>query len=96
MGRVEGKVALVTGAGGGIGGAGAEGLGREGAAVVCTDIDAAAAEAAYRAALVLAPQWSVPHYNLGLVCKYAGRWEESFTFNQRATDLAADDQVGAI
>jgi len=45
MGRVEGKVALVTGAGGGIGGAGAEGLGREGAAVLCTDVDGAAAEA---------------------------------------------------
>src|SRR5881227_1579007 len=45
MGRVEGKVALVAGAGGGIGGAGL-GLGREGAAVVCADIDAAAAEAA--------------------------------------------------
>ena len=45
MGRVEGKIALVTGAGGGIGGAGAEGLGREGAAVLCTDVDAAAAEA---------------------------------------------------
>ncbi len=45
MGRVMDKVALVTGAGGGIGGAGAEGLGREGAAVFCTDIDAAAAEA---------------------------------------------------
>jgi NAD(P)-dependent dehydrogenase (short-subunit alcohol dehydrogenase family) len=45
MGRVEGKVALVAGAGGGIGGAGAEGLAREGAAVVCADIEAAAAEA---------------------------------------------------
>jgi glucose 1-dehydrogenase len=45
MGRVEGKVALVAGAGGGIGGAGAEGLAREGAAVVCADIDPAAAEA---------------------------------------------------
>jgi len=45
MGRVEGKVALVAGAGGGIGGAGALGLGREGAAVICADIDAAAAEA---------------------------------------------------
>jgi glucose 1-dehydrogenase len=44
MGRVEGKVVLVAGAGGGIGGAGAAGLGREGAAVVCADIDAAAAE----------------------------------------------------
>jgi glucose 1-dehydrogenase len=45
MGRIEGKVALVVGAGGGIGGAGAQGLGREGAAVVCADIDTAAAEA---------------------------------------------------
>ena len=46
MGRVEGKVALVAGAGGGIGGAGAEALAREGAAVVCADVDGAAAEAA--------------------------------------------------
>src|SRR5215469_6092131 len=45
MGRVTGKVALVAGAGGGIGGAGAEGLAREGAAVFCTDSDGAAAEA---------------------------------------------------
>jgi glucose 1-dehydrogenase len=44
MGRVEGKVALVAGAGGGIGGAGAESLAREGAAVVCADIDGTAAE----------------------------------------------------
>src|SRR5690242_5761481 len=45
MGRVAGKAALVAGAGGGIGGAGAEGLAREGAAVFCTDRDGAAAEA---------------------------------------------------
>jgi len=45
MDRVAGKVALVAGAGGGIGGAAAEGLAREGAAVVCADIDNAAAEA---------------------------------------------------
>jgi glucose 1-dehydrogenase len=45
MGRVEGKVVLVAGGGGGIGGAGAEGLAREGAAVLCADIDIAAAEA---------------------------------------------------
>lgn len=45
MRRVAGKVALVAGAGGGIGAAAAEGLAREGAAVFCTDIDAAAAEA---------------------------------------------------
>ena len=46
MGRVDGKVVLAAGAGGGIGGAGAEALAREGAAVVCADIDGAAAEAA--------------------------------------------------
>jgi NAD(P)-dependent dehydrogenase (short-subunit alcohol dehydrogenase family) len=45
MGRVAGKVALVAGAGGGIGGAGAEALASEGAAVFCTDCDGAAAEA---------------------------------------------------
>src|SRR6516165_9542174 len=45
MGRVEGKVVLAVGAGGGIGGAGAEGLGREGAAVMCADVDSTSAEA---------------------------------------------------
>jgi NAD(P)-dependent dehydrogenase (short-subunit alcohol dehydrogenase family) len=45
MGRVAGKVALVAGAGGGIGGAGAEALAGEGAAVFCTDLNGAAAEA---------------------------------------------------
>jgi len=45
MGRVTDKVALVAGAGGGIGGAGAEALAREGAAVFCTDRDGEAAEA---------------------------------------------------
>ena len=37
MGRVVGKMALVVGAAGGVGGAGAEALAREGAAVFCTD-----------------------------------------------------------
>src|ERR1700721_803342 len=45
MGRVVGKVALVAGAGGGIGGAGAEALAREGAAGFCTDSDRGGAEA---------------------------------------------------
>jgi glucose 1-dehydrogenase len=45
MGRVAGKVALVAGAGGGIGGAGAEALASEGAVVFCADSDGAAAEA---------------------------------------------------
>src|SRR5580658_4642985 len=46
MARVAGKVALVVGAGGGIGGAGAEALAREGAVVFCTDYDGVSAEAA--------------------------------------------------
>jgi NAD(P)-dependent dehydrogenase (short-subunit alcohol dehydrogenase family) len=45
MGRVAGKIALVAGAGGGIGGAGAEALAREGASMFCTDSNGAAAEA---------------------------------------------------
>jgi len=44
MGRVEGKVAIVTGAASGIGRASAELLAREGASVVIADRDAAGAE----------------------------------------------------
>ena len=44
MGRVEGKVAIVTGAGSGIGRAGAIALAREGARVVATDLAPTAAE----------------------------------------------------
>ncbi len=44
MGRVEGKVAIVTGAGSGIGRAGAIALAREGARVVATDLVMSAAE----------------------------------------------------
>jgi NAD(P)-dependent dehydrogenase (short-subunit alcohol dehydrogenase family) len=44
MGRLEGKVAIVTGAGGGIGAASARLLAREGASVVVADINGSAAE----------------------------------------------------
>jgi len=46
MGRVEGKVALITGAASGLGAADAEVLAREGAIVVLSDIDEGAGEAA--------------------------------------------------
>jgi 3(or 17)beta-hydroxysteroid dehydrogenase len=45
MGRVDGKVALITGAASGLGAADAEVLAREGATVVLSDIDEAAGEA---------------------------------------------------
>ena len=48
--------------------------------------DIAGAETAYRAAMTAAPEWSAPVYNLGLLYKYECRWEESFTFNQRAAE----------
>ena len=44
MNRLEGKVALITGAGSGIGRASALRMAAEGAAVMCTDIDSQAAE----------------------------------------------------
>ncbi|MES1990837.1 MAG: SDR family oxidoreductase [Pseudomonadota bacterium] len=45
MGRVSGKVAIVTGAAKGIGAASAKALAREGAKVICSDFDEAGGEA---------------------------------------------------
>jgi len=47
--RLQGKTALVTGAGGGIGGAIARQFAGEGASLMCTDIDIVASEATVRA-----------------------------------------------
>jgi tetratricopeptide (TPR) repeat protein len=55
--------------------------------------DVPAAEAAYLAAIAADPAWSAPVYNLGLLYKYQGRWEESLAFNRRAAELAADDEA---
>jgi tetratricopeptide (TPR) repeat protein len=57
------------------------------------DGDVAGAEAAYRAAMTEAPEWSAPVYNLGLLYKYELRWRESFEFNRRAAELDPDDEA---
>jgi tetratricopeptide (TPR) repeat protein len=57
------------------------------------DGDIVGAEAAYRAAVSAAPEWSVPVYNLGLLYKYEGRWQESLACNREAAMLAPDDEA---
>jgi hypothetical protein len=57
------------------------------------DGNIAGAEAAYRAAISAAPEWSAPVYNLGLLYKYEGRWEESRNYNRQAANLAPDDEA---
>ena len=44
MGRLDGKIALVTGAGGGLGSAMSQAFAAEGASVVCQDLDEGAAK----------------------------------------------------
>jgi len=50
------------------------------------------AERLYKLASTLAPQWSVPWYNLGLLTKNTGRWEDSLIFNQCALSLNPGDE----
>src|SRR5260370_35968216 len=51
------------------------------------------AEHLYKLGSRIDPRWSVPWYNLGLLAKNNGRWEDSLTFNQRAASLSSDDQA---
>jgi len=55
--------------------------------------DIAGAERAYRAAAAAAPKWSAPCYNLGLLYKYEGRWQESLQWNQRAAAIAPRNEA---
>jgi hypothetical protein len=50
------------------------------------------AERLYKLASALAPRWSVPYYNLGLLAKNTGRWGDSLRFNQRALLLNPEDE----
>ena len=55
--------------------------------------DVLGAENAYRAAMAAAPGWPAPIYNLGLLCKYERRWQDSFEYNRRAAELQPDDEA---
>lgn len=47
----------------------------------------------YRLATRLDPNWSVPWYNLGLIAKYSGDWQESLRLNAQSAGLAGDDEA---
>jgi tetratricopeptide (TPR) repeat protein len=55
--------------------------------------DEEGALAKYNEALALDPERSVTHYNIGLIYKYRRQWRESFVSNQRAVELAPDDEA---
>jgi hypothetical protein len=63
----------------------------------CTDAgDVAGAEAAYRSAADLDPEWSVPFYNLGLLCKYQWRWVGSLEGHVVVKLLSASTEADAV
>ena len=49
------------------------------------------AGAAYASAALLAPSWSAPWFNRGLLAKGQRRWSDSLKFNRRAAELDPDD-----
>lgn len=49
--------------------------------------------AAYLEVIAIAPDRSVPYYNLGLLYKYQCDWEKSFQYNQKATELSQEDEA---
>lgn len=49
------------------------------------------ARVAYRAASIVAPQWSAPWFNLALCAKREGRFQECRNFGRRAADLDPND-----
>ncbi|KAB7739248.1 SDR family oxidoreductase [Parvibaculum sedimenti] len=83
MGRVTGKIAIVTGAAKGIGAASAKALAREGAKVICTDLDETAGEAVVAEIQRIGGEAVFMHHD---VCD-EGQWE-------RVTKLAEDRYGG--
>ncbi len=51
------------------------------------------AELHFRRAMELAPEWGMPWYNLGLLCKRQKRWLDSLRYNQEAHRLDPEDEA---
>ncbi len=60
---------------------------------VLLDKDYQEAEKQFRRANSLAPKWSVPWFNLGLLYKKQGQWAECLACNQHATQLQPNDKA---
>lgn len=56
-------------------------------------LDDEAALAMYGEVLALDPNRPNTHYNIGLIYKYQGRWQESFDHNSRSIALDPDDEA---
>lgn len=50
-----------------------------------------AARLVYACASAVAPAWSVPWFNRGLIAKFQRRWPDCWTFNKRAAELDPND-----
>lgn len=55
--------------------------------------DEDAALALYAKCVVLDPGYASAFYNIGLIHKYRGDWEQSFAFNARAYELSPGDEA---
>lgn len=55
--------------------------------------DEDAALALYAKCVVLDPDYASAFYNIGLIHKYRGEWEQSFAFNARAYELSPGDEA---
>jgi tetratricopeptide (TPR) repeat protein len=47
----------------------------------------------YHRAIMAAPEWATPHYNLGLYYKYEGNWQMSYQHNKKAAELDTESEA---
>ena len=47
----------------------------------------------YHTIIDMVPEWATPHYNLGLLHKYRGEWQQSYHHNSRAVELDGENEA---